>query len=216
MSKSVGNVIDPHAMVSEYGLDQLRFFLLREVPFGQDGNYSHDAIAGRINSDLANDLGNLAQRSLSMVAKNLEGTVPEPGEFTQEDREMLAQADAVVADYRAAFDSLAFHRGLESVWRVIASANRYFTAQQPWVLRKTDPERMATVLYVTAEVLRIVALLVQPIMPGSMSRLLEQLGQPEGEARGFEALGTRIAPGTVLPKPSGVFPRYEEPEALQG
>ena len=214
MSKSVGNVIDPHAMVEEYGLDQLRFFLLREVPFGQDGNYSHDAIAGRINSDLANDLGNLAQRSLSMVAKNLEGTVPEPGEFTQEDREMLAQADAVVADYRAAFDSLAFHRGLESVWRVIASANRYFTAQQPWVLRKTDPERMATVLYVTAEVLRIVAILVQPVMPGSMARLLEQLGQPEGEARMFSALGTRLAPGTALPKPSGVFPRYEEPAAL--
>ena len=214
MSKSVGNVIDPHAMVEEYGLDQLRFFLLREVPFGQDGNYSHDAIAGRINSDLANDLGNLAQRSLSMVAKNLGGEVPEPGEFTAKDLAMLQQAEDVVADYRAAFDALAFHRGLESVWRVIASANRYFTAQEPWVLRKTDPERMATVLYVTAEVLRIVAILVQPVMPGSMARLLEQLGQPEGEARMFSALGTRLAPGTALPKPSGVFPRYEEPAAL--
>ncbi|HAG64033.1 MAG TPA: methionine--tRNA ligase [Kocuria sp.] len=214
MSKSVGNVIDPHAMVEEYGLDQLRFFLLREVPFGQDGNYSHDAIAGRINSDLANDLGNLAQRSLSMVAKNLGGEVPEPGEFTAEDLAMLAQAEDVVAEYRSAFEALAFHRGLESVWRVIASANRYFTAQEPWVLRKTDPERMATVLYVTAEVLRIVAVLVQPVMPGSMARLLEQLGQPEGEARMFSALGTRLAPGTVLPKPSGVFPRYEEPAAL--
>ncbi|RKQ36620.1 methionine--tRNA ligase [Kocuria tytonis] len=215
MSKSVGNVIDPHAMVTEYGLDQLRFFLLREVPFGQDGNYSHDAIAGRINSDLANDLGNLAQRSLSMIAKNLEGTVPEPGEYTAEDLAMLAQADDVVADYRTAFDALAFHRGLESVWRVIASANRYFTAQQPWVLRKTDPDRMATVLYVTAEVLRVVAILVQPVMPGSMAKLLIQLGQPEGEARLFSALGTRLAPGTALPKPSGVFPRYEEPEALK-
>lgn len=214
MSKSVGNVIDPHAMVEEYGLDQLRFFLLREVPFGQDGNYSHDAIAGRINSDLANDLGNLAQRSLSMVAKNLGGEVPEPGEFTAEDLAMLAQAGDVVAEYRSAFEALAFHRGLESLWRVIASANRYFTAQEPWVLRKTDPERMATVLYVTAEVLRIVAVLVQPVMPGSMARLLEQLGQPEGEARMFSALGTRLAPGTVLPKPSGVFPRYEEPAAL--
>jgi len=214
MSKSVGNVIDPHAMVEEYGLDQLRFFLLREVPFGQDGNYSHDAIAGRINSDLANDLGNLAQRSLSMVAKNLGGEVPEPGEFTAEDLAMLAQAEDVVAEYRSAFEALAFHRGLESVWRVIASANRYFTAQEPWVLRKTDPERMATVLYVTAEVLRIVAVLVQPVMPGSMARLLEQLGQPEGEARMFSALGTRLAPGAVLPKPSGVFPRYEEPAAL--
>ncbi|WP_058955058.1 methionine--tRNA ligase [Kocuria rhizophila] len=214
MSKSVGNVIDPHAMVEEYGLDQLRFFLLREVPFGQDGNYSHDAIAGRINSDLANDLGNLAQRSLSMVAKNLGGEVPEPGEFTAEDLAILAQAEDVVAEYRSAFEALAFHRGLESVWRVVASANRYFTAQEPWVLRKTDPERMATVLYVTAEVLRIVAVLVQPVMPGSMARLLEQLGQPEGEARMFSALGTRLAPGTVLPKPSGVFPRYEEPAAL--
>ncbi|CAL8898442.1 methionine--tRNA ligase [Kocuria varians] len=216
MSKSVGNVIDPHAMVSEYGLDQLRFFLLREVPFGQDGNYSHDAIAGRINSDLANDLGNLAQRSLSMVAKNLGGEVPEPGEFTEQDREMLAQARDVVGEYRTAFDALAFHRGLESVWRVIASANRYFTAQEPWVLRKTNPQRMATVLYVTAEVLRIVAILVQPVMPGSVSRLLDQLGQPEGPARSFAALDTPIAPGTALPKPSGVFPRYEEPEALQG
>ena len=99
---------------------------------------------------------------------------------------------------------------------LVPTATPRLSQAQPWVLRKTDPERMATVLYVTAEVLRIVALLVQPIMPGSMSRLLEQLGQPEGEARGFEALGTRIAPGTVLPKPSGVFPRYEEPEALQG
>lgn len=215
MSKSVGNVIDPHALIGEYGLDQLRFFLLREVPFGQDGNYSHDAIAGRINSDLANDLGNLAQRSLSMIAKNLGGAVPEPRDFTAEDLEMLAQAESAVGDYRAAFDELAFHRGLKTVWRVIASANRYFTAQEPWVLRKTDPERMATVLYVTAEVLRIVAILVQPVMPGSMARLLDQLGQPEGEARQFSALGTRLAAGTDLPKPSGVFPRYEAPEALQ-
>jgi len=215
MSKSVGNVIDPHALIGEYGLDQLRFFLLREVPFGQDGNYSHDAIAGRINSDLANDLGNLAQRSLSMIAKNLGGAVPEPRDFTAEDLEMLEQAESAVGDYRAAFDELAFHRGLETVWRVIASANRYFTAQQPWVLRKTDPERMATVLYVTAEVLRIVAILVQPVMPDSMARLLDQLGQPEGQARQFSALGTRLAAGTELPKPSGVFPRYEAPEALQ-
>ncbi|RLY94701.1 methionine--tRNA ligase [Kocuria tytonicola] len=214
MSKSVGNVIDPHALIGEYGLDQLRFFLLREVPFGQDGNYSHDAIVGRINSDLANDLGNLAQRSLSMVAKNLGGTVPEPGELTVEDRAMLDEARAVVAEYRTAFDALAFHRGLESVWRVIASANRYFTAQQPWVLRKTDPGRMATVLYTTAEVLRIVAVLVQPVMPGAMARLLDQLGQPEGPARTFAALDTPLAPGTPLPKPSGVFPRYEEPTAL--
>ena len=215
MSKSVGNVIDPHSLIEEYGLDQLRFFLLREVPFGQDGNYSHDAIASRINSDLANDLGNLAQRSLSMVAKNLGGAVPAPGEFTAEDQAMLDEANAVVETFRTAFDAQAFHRGLEGVWRVIANANRYFTAQEPWVLRKTDPERMATVLYVTAEVLRIVAILVQPVMPDSMAKLLTQLGQPEGDARQYAAISERLAPGTELPKPAGVFPRYEEPEVLK-
>ena len=209
MSKSLGNVIDPHTLIGEYGLDQLRFFLLREVPFGQDGNYSHDAIVGRIDSDLANDLGNLAQRSLSMIAKNLDATVPQPGQFTAEDRAMLAAAAGVTDAFRAAFDDLAFHRGLEAVWRVIGSANRYFTAQQPWVTRKTDPERMATVLYVTAEVLRRVTILVQPVMPGATDRLLTQLGQPSGRARQYAALEHQLRPGTLLPKPSGVFPRYE-------
>lgn len=216
MSKSVGNVIDPHALIGEYGLDQLRFFLLREVPFGQDGNYSHDAIVGRIDSDLANDLGNLAQRSLSMIAKNLGGVVPQPGEFTPEDRAMLHDAAAVTETFRAAFDELAFHRGLEAVWRVIGTANRYFTAQQPWVLRKTDPERMATVLYVTAEVLRRVTILVQPVMPGATDRLLTQLGQGEGPARRYAALEHELRPGTELPQPSGVFPRYEAPASPAG
>ncbi|MGQ1839692.1 methionine--tRNA ligase [Kocuria turfanensis] len=215
MSKSVGNVIDPHALVAEYGLDQLRFFLLREVPFGQDGSYSHDAIRNRINSDLANDLGNLAQRSLSMVAKNCAGRVPEPGELTAEDRAMLDAAAGLYDPVRAEFDEQQFHRALELIWRVVAETNRYFTAREPWKLRKTDPQRMATVLWVTLEVVRTVGLLVQPVMPEAAGRLLDVLGQAEGDARLFTALSARLVPGTPLPAPAPVFPRYEEPAALQ-
>ncbi|MBX7434729.1 methionine--tRNA ligase [Mycobacterium sp. Y57] len=208
MSKSVGNVIDPLALVDEFGVDQVRFFLLREVPFGQDGSYSEEGIIGRINADLANEFGNLAQRSLSMVAKNLDGVVPEPGEFSAEDRELLAVADGLMDRVRGHYDATAMHLALEAIWSALGAANRYFSAQEPWVLRKTDPARFATVLYTTLEVVRIAALLSQPVMPTSMARLLDLLGQPE-DRRAFTAIGTRLAPGTSLPPPSGVFPRYQ-------
>lgn len=210
MSKSVGNVIDPHSLISHYGLDALRYFLMREVSFGQDGSYSHDAIVSRIDSDLSNDLGNLAQRSQSMVAKNLEGRAPQPGELTAEDRAILDASAALLPAVREAFDGLQFHRGLEGIWKVVADCNRYFSAQEPWVLRKTDPERMATVLWVTLEVVRVVALLVQPVMPGSASRLLDALGQ-DAQQRDFAAVAESLRPGTELPRPTPVFPRYEAP-----
>jgi methionyl-tRNA synthetase len=212
MSKSVGNVVDPIALVDAFGLDQVRYFLLREVPFGQDGSYGEDAIIGRINSDLANEFGNLAQRSLSMVNKNLDGVVPAPGAFTTDDDELLALADALLPKVRAHYDVPAMHLALEAVWLMLGAANRYFSAQEPWVLRKSeaaaDQERFGTVLYTTLEVVRIAALLVQPVMPDSTAKLLDLLGQPEDQ-RSFAAIGTRIAPGTVLPKPEGVFPRYQ-------
>src|SRR6478735_2170965 len=138
MSKSVGNVVDPAALLDEFGLDQVRYFLLREVPFGQDGSYSDEAIVGRINTDLANEMGNLAQRSLSMVNKNLGGAVPQPGGFSAEDRELLAVADALLPKVRAHFDAPAMHLALEAVWLMLGAANRYFSAQEPWVLRKSD------------------------------------------------------------------------------
>ena len=213
MSKSVGNVIDPFAMIEHYGVDPVRYFFLREVPFGQDGNYSHEAIVSRINADLANDLGNLAQRSLSMIARNCEGKLPEAGAMTADDRQMLEQADRLIDPVRAAFASQQLHQALNAIWAVVADANRYFAAAAPWELRKTDPARMASVLYVTAEVIRQVAILVQPVMPGSASQLLDLLALP-AEVRSFAMLGEagRMTAGTTLPAPVGVFPRYVEAE----
>jgi methionyl-tRNA synthetase len=211
MSKSIGNTVDPLALVDAYGSDQVRYFLLREVPFGQDGSYSDDAIISRINTDLANELGNLAQRCLSMVNKNLGGVVPDPGEFSAEDTALLNEADALMDKVRRAFDQQAMHQGLESIWLALGAANRYFSAQEPWVLRKSaepaDQQRFAAVLYTTMEVVRIAALLVQPVMPESGAKLLDLLGQPVDQ-RDFTAVGIRLAPGTTLPAPSGVFPRY--------
>jgi methionyl-tRNA synthetase len=211
MSKSVGNVVDPVDLIDTYGVDQVRYFLLREVPFGQDGNFSEEALIGRINTDLANELGNLAQRSLSMVNKNLNGVAPQPGRYTDADRELLTLADELLPTVRAHFDVPSMNNALEAIWLMLGAANRYFSAQEPWVLRKSDtPEdqdRFRTVLYTTLEVVRIAALLVQPAMPASAAKLLDLLGQP-ADQRDFAAIATRLAPGTPLPTPVGVFPRY--------
>jgi methionyl-tRNA synthetase len=215
MSKSVGNVVDPFNLADQYGVDQIRYFFLREVAFGQDGTYSHEAIVARINADLANDLGNLAQRSLSMIAKQLGGVLPTPGAFSDNDKAILAQTDGMIAIAREAMASQQIHHWLNAVWAVVAEANRYFAGEAPWALAKTDPARQHTVLYVTAEVIRQIAILTQPVMPQASEKLLDSLGIPNGEARMFAALGgeTRIAPGTVLPAPQAVFPRYIEPSA---
>jgi methionyl-tRNA synthetase len=214
MSKSVGNVIDPFALADEYGVDPLRYFFLREVPFGQDGNYSHEAIVNRINADLANDLGNLAQRSLSMVVKAFGGVLPAPGNFSAEDKTILAAADGMIGVAREYMKTQQLHQVLSAVWSVVADANRYFASQAPWALAKTDPKRQGTVLFVTAEVIRRVAILAQPFMPTAGSKLLDILAVP-AEERDFSALdgGKQIASGTQLPPPTPVFPRYVEPEA---
>jgi methionyl-tRNA synthetase len=209
MSKSVGNVVDPFDLVRGYGVDQVRYFFLREAAFGQDGSYSHEAIVNRINADLANDLGNLAQRSLSMIAKNCAGTVPAPGQLIDADRAILAEADALYAKVRAAMDRQGIKQYLDAVWAVVAEANRYFAGAEPWAKRKTDPKRMETILYVTAEVVRQVAILAAPVMPGSAAKLLDSLGQ-DAKQRSFAWLGEsgRLKPGTLLPAPTAVFPRY--------
>jgi methionyl-tRNA synthetase len=214
ISKSVGNVIDPFDLADAYGVDQLRFFLLREIPFGQDGNYSHEAIITRINADLSNDLGNLAQRSLTMLARQFDGVLPQPGALSEADKAILEQADGMIGKAREVMQTRQLHQVLNAVWAVVAEANRYFAGQEPWALAKTDRTRQGTVLWVTAEVLRQVAILVQPAIPHSAGLLLDQLGIRSGE-RAFDRLGGmhRIAPGTKLPAPSPVFPRYIEPAA---
>ena len=190
MSKSVGNVVDPFNLADQYGVDQMRYFFLREVPFGQDGSYNHEAIVARINADLANDLGNLAQRSLSMIAKQYQGVLPEPGAFTDNDKAILAQADGMIALARTAMATQQIHHALNTIWAVVAEANRYFAGEAPWALAKTDPARQRTVLYVTAEVVRQIAILAQPAMPGASAKLLDALGIPnETNSRNFAALG---------------------------
>ncbi|HEY1411451.1 MAG TPA: methionine--tRNA ligase, partial [Rhodopila sp.] len=212
MSKSLGNVVEPRKLAEIFGLDQIRYFLLREKPFGADGSLSHAAIISRINVDLANDLGNLAQRTLSLVARNCGGVLPARGPATEDDAALLALADGLLDLVRAAIDRQTFHDGLEEIWKVIRAANGYIDRQAPWALNKTDKVRMGAVLRVLVETIRVVATLLQPVMPGSMARMLDQLGvAPEG--RTFAALSMPLADGQGLPAPQGVFPRYVEPAA---
>ncbi|WP_426236409.1 methionine--tRNA ligase [Pararhizobium sp. DWP1-1-3] len=214
MSKSLGNVVDPVDLVAHFGLDPIRYFFLREVSFGQDGSYSEEGIATRINSDLANGIGNLASRSLSMIVKNCDGQIPECGVLTDEDKAMLAAADALHASTRDDMNALMIHRALASIIAVVSEADRYFAGQEPWALKKTDPARMATVLYVTADVVRQIAILLQPFMPESSAKLLDLVAAPAGK-RDFASLGEagRLVAGTALEAPKPVFPRYVPPEA---
>jgi methionyl-tRNA synthetase len=216
MSKSVGNVVDPFALIENYGLDQVRYFFLREVPFGQDGSYSHDAIVNRTNADLANDLGNLAQRSLSMIAKNCGAAVPARGALADADKAILTMADEALVTARKTMAEQSPHQALAAIFGVVAEANRYFAGQEPWALKKSDPTRMETVLHTTAETIRRVALMCQPFMPSSAAKLLDLLAVPVDErmlAHAGEAHA--LKPGTPLPAPAGVFPRYVEPAAAE-
>jgi len=211
MSKSTGNVLSHKDLVQQYGVDQVRYFFMREVAYGQDGSYSHETITARMNADLANDLGNLAQRSLSMVNKNCNAQVPVCGPLSENDMAMLAMADAMLAEVRVQHANYAISRAMDVIWKVVAEANRYFTSEAPWALKKTDPAKMETVLYTTAEVLRMVGLLVQPYVPASAAKLLDALSVPAG-LRDFAYYDQRLVSGTPLPAPQPIFPRYVEPE----
>ena len=210
ISKSLGNVIDPNSLAEEYGLDQTRYFLMREVPFGNDGDFSQRAMIHRMNGDLANDLGNLSQRVLSMIFKNCNGVMPAlPATPTDEDRGLLDAADALLGQVRGHMDAQAFHEALRVIWQVISDANRYVDSTAPWGLKKTDPERMGEVLAVLAETIRQVAILVQPVMPDSAAKILDQIGVA-ADARSFDQLGggSRLNGGVSIAKPEPVFPRY--------
>jgi len=211
ISKSLGNVIEPHALIERYGLDQVRYFLLREVPFGNDGDFSHRAIVHRMNGDLANGLGNLAQRVLSMINQYFDAKVPHHQALTEADEALLASAHALLPSLRPLMQAQLFNRALEAIWQVVGDANRYMDEQAPWSLRKTDLARAGTVLYVLAETIRHLGLAMQPFMPHSGTRILDQLSVWV-DNRNFAAAGPQHAlqAGVPLPKPEGVFPRFVE------
>jgi methionyl-tRNA synthetase len=211
MSKSLGNVVDPLELARAYGVDALRYFLLREVPFGGDGDFSRAKLVGRLNVELANDLGNLAQRTLSLIARNLDGRLPAQEAPTEDDAALLAAAAALPGAMGEQIARQALHEALEECWRVIRAANAYIDRQAPWALRRTDPARMAAVLRILADALRGIATVLQPVMPGSAARMLDQLGVPSG-ARALAALAEPLPVGTALPPPQGVFPRHVEEE----
>ncbi|NCC22255.1 MAG: methionine--tRNA ligase [Alphaproteobacteria bacterium] len=211
MSKSLGNVIAPADLIERYGVDAARYFMLREVPFGNDGDFSHAQAVNRINNDLANGLGNLAQRTLSMIHKNCGEHIPRFNGLTDDDKDLLEAAQVrMLASVRTELDEQRLHKALEEIWHVVNAANAYIDRQAPWKLKKEDPERMNTVLYVLAETIRCLALIVQPVMPDSAAKMLEQLAVPV-DRRIFAFLNAdgALTPGTPIEKPEGVFPRIE-------
>ena len=211
ISKSLGNVIDPVQLIETYGLDQVRYFLMREVPFGNDGDFSKSGMVNRINSDLANDLGNLCQRVLSFVYKNCNATVPKNMGFTPDDSKLITHAYEILPKLREDYNSQLFNVALERVWGLVAASNKYIDEQAPWKLRKTDPARMHTVLYTLLETIRCIGILLQPIMPGSSEKILNQLAVDTSK-RSFAALNSNdgLETGTSLQKPNPIFPRFEE------
>jgi methionyl-tRNA synthetase len=208
ISKSLGNVIDPIALVDEFGLDPIRYFLLREVPFGQDGDFSRAALIGRNNGELANALGNLANRTLSLIQRNCGAALPAPAARTAADAALGAVVDALPGQVGGHLDRQEFHLALEAVMAAAREANGYITEQAPWALKKTDPARGEAVLRHLHDALRTFATLLQPFMPGTMAKLLDQLGVPE-EARGLEHLGTPLPSGIALPPPAPLFAKIE-------
>jgi methionyl-tRNA synthetase len=217
MSKSLGNVVDPLELADAFGVDQLRYFLLREVTFGQDGGYSAEAIVNRVNADLANSFGNLAQRTLSFIAKNCDGVVPQAGNGDPADGELLALVgNAAATEVPRAFEDLAPSQGIEAWLKAVFACNQYIDAQAPWSLRKTDPERMTAVLGTLYEAIRDLSIAILPVIPDAAGKLLDQMGIPAGE-RSFASLadGERqarlAASGFRLELPKPIFPRLEVP-----
>jgi methionyl-tRNA synthetase len=214
ISKSLGNVVDPVELVSKYGVDPTRFFLMSEVTFGSDGDFSDDRMVHKVNANLSNELGNLNQRIMTLVYKNCDGATPaEIGTFTAEDEAMLATARSLRSRTGEAMSTQSIDRYVQHMISAVWDANRYIDAQAPWVLKKTDVGRMRTVLYVLMEVMRHVAILYQPLMPASSNAILDQLGVPADE-RDFVHLGREgceIKLGREVIKPTAVFPRFEVP-----
>ncbi len=214
MSKSKGNVIDPQEMVNTYGQDQLRYYLMRDIQFGQDGDFSEERLVNRMNADLANDLGNLFQRVLSMVHKNCGGQVPDLKDVTADDKAFLSHVgEDLVKEYMTHIEKLDFNKALDTVWQIIRLANKYMDTQKPWMLKTTDTQRMGQILRVLMESFCHVSLLVEPFMPTSAAKLQKQIGFTNKTFANLTTETSLLETGATISKPEGVFMRWSNEEA---
>jgi methionyl-tRNA synthetase len=219
MSKSKGNVVRPRPIVDVLGMDALRYYLLRETVFGQDGNFSYDALIQRYNSDLANGLGNLASRTAALIEKYFAGKVPKPAALAPQDQALAKEAQSAVSEVLENYETLKFSHALEKIWSVIAAADKYLTSEQPWSGGNTEPEqqRRAAVLWTTAELLRVVISLAHPVLPDSTAKVWTVLGLP-GKISAQDLGSLRwgqLVPGTALGKTQPLFPRIDKKEAQE-
>ncbi|XCE15028.1 methionine--tRNA ligase [Candidatus Liberibacter asiaticus] len=208
ISKSLGNVIDPIEVIEEVGVDALRYFLVREIACGKDGFYDKDGLKKRVNADLANGIGNLVSRSVSMILKDYDGMIPTPGAFTESDESILSVCSRVLQEIRENMQNQLIHRALAQFISLVSEVDRYFDAQKPWELKKTNPDRASTVLYVTVEVIRQLAILLQAFVPKLANKIFDILFVAD-ENRCFQSLDQRLKPGFMLHKTfDPIFPRF--------